>query len=37
MQRAAVQHTTLNTQVPSAADAQCGRVVSRSIHLNATP
>jgi hypothetical protein len=36
-QRAAVQYMTFNTPVPAAADAQCGRVVSTSIHLNAAP
>ena len=36
-QRPAVQYMTFNTPVDSAADAQCGRAVFTSIHLNAAP
>jgi hypothetical protein len=34
-QRPAIQYMTFNTPVGAAADAQCGRAVFTSIHLNA--
>ena len=36
-QRPAIQYMTFNTPVGAAADAQCGRAVFTSIHLNAAP
>jgi hypothetical protein len=36
-QRPAIQYMTFNTPVEAAADAQCGRTVFTSIHLNAAP
>ena len=36
-QRPAIQYMSFNTPVEAAADAQCGRTVFTSIHLNAAP